>query len=66
MRQASLWSTEEELARTELWDGLPQAVRAEFVEQLVRIVVDSVMKSKESQNGGGEHGFEGTAKPSRT
>ena len=32
MRQASLWSTKEELARTELWDGLPEAVRREFVD----------------------------------
>lgn len=66
MRQASLWSTEEELERTELWEGLPQAVRAEFVERLVRIVVDAVMKTNESRGKGGEHGVESAAKPSRT
>lgn len=66
MRQASLWRSEQELARSELWDGLPQAVRAEFVERLVHIVVDSIMKTNEVRGQGGEHGVESAAKPSRT
>ncbi len=66
MRQASLWSAEKEPARTELWGGLPQAVRAEVVERLVRIVVDWAMKSNQSRSEGGQHGFESATKPSRT
>ena len=67
MRQASLWSTKEELARTELWDGLPEAVRREFVDRLVHIVVGSIMKPKEARKKqGGEYGVESAAKPSRT
>lgn len=66
MRQLSLWSTEEELERIELWDELPQAVRAELVQRLVRIVVSAVVTSNGPQGKGGEHGVEGAAKPPRT
>ncbi len=66
MRQRSLWSTEEELARAELWDGLPQDVRAELVERLVRIVVDSELRSEDPQGRRGKHGVEGTADSPRT
>lgn len=65
MRQPSLWSNKEELERTELWDGLPQAVRAEFVERLVRIVVESAMRPKGLEDRGGRDGLEGSAKPPR-
>ena len=60
-RQLSLWCTEEELARVEVWDGLPQGVRAELVEHLVRVVVSSLLRSKEAQRRRGEHGVEGAA-----
>ena len=65
MRQASLWKTERELERSELWDQLPNAVRAEFVERLVRIVVASIVKTNGPQGKGGENGLEGAAKPPR-
>ena len=65
MRQASLWSAEREGARTELWDGMPQAVRSEVVERLVRIVVNWAMKT-ESKVQGGERGFESSTRPPRT
>jgi hypothetical protein len=66
MRQPCLWSTEQDLARTELWDGLSQSARSALVEQLVRIVVDSVIQSNGPQGRGGEHGVEDAAKPPRT
>ena len=65
MRQGSLWRSEEELARRELWERLPQAVRRELVAELVRIVVDSAVKSKERRGRGGEHGLQSAAKPPR-
>ena len=66
MRQQCLWSTEQELERTDLWDGLPQSARSALVEQLVRVVVDSVTKSNNAQSRGEDHGVEDTAKPPRT
>lgn len=66
MRQASLWSAEQEPARTELWNGLPQVVRSEVVERLVRIVVDWAMKTDRCRGEGGERGIKGATKPSRT
>lgn len=56
MRQQSLWADPEELARAELWDGLPETARAELVNQLVRIVVDSALMTGQTQKRGDEDG----------
>lgn len=47
MKQASLWSSEEDRAHAARWKRLPETVRAELVAQLARLVVKSLMRTTE-------------------
>lgn len=49
MHQEPLWKSEEERKRAELWNRLPEQVRDEIVEVLVRLVVQSVVKRAGTQ-----------------
>lgn len=66
MRQPTLWTSPEDLARAERWEGLGSSVRADVVAHLLRIVVHAVTNRPEPPDGEGEHGLEGATEPPRT
>ena len=65
MRQPTLWTDPEDLARAEHWEGLDPSTRSELVAQLVRIVINTVRNSSRPQGRGRTHGPEDTAEPPR-
>lgn len=67
MRQTILWTPECEETRTDVWCRLSQESRAELVAQLVRLVVESVVRTgnpaKSERRG---HGLEGPSATPRS
>lgn len=50
MKQASLWSSEDDRARVVTWKKWPEQVRTEVVAQLGRLIVKSLLRANEKQN----------------
>ena len=65
MRQPTLWTSPEDLARAERWEGLEPSARSELVAQLVCIVINTVMNPSKPLGERKEHGPESTAEPPR-
>jgi hypothetical protein len=63
MRQPTLWTDPEHLARAERWEGLDPSIRSELVAQLVHIVVEAVLNPSRPQGRGRTHGLEDPAEP---